>query len=149
MPGIGRTLPSTLIAGGKPVVTWRSDAPFSIMYFVQRGHAVADFLKPAHPERLHSQADSGLLDVHDGCALEDQFLDLVLDRHDLIERHASLVPGFVADIASLAVVADDAGGLFLRETRFDEDLGRQLLRFLAVITYPADKPLGDDQDDGS
>src|SRR5512138_742237 len=93
--------------GGEPVVTWRSLAPFStialrswcrlatsrLLELVRRGvphrlgegrHALLHLRQRRHAERAEPEADRLLLQLRGGATLDDELLEPVPQRHDLV-----------------------------------------------------------------
>src|SRR5512145_260434 len=127
--------------GGEPVVTWRSEAPFSTIAFrswcrfatgqpfdlplstrsvgrgaggwglelVRRGvpdrlgeagHAGLHLGERGHAQGAEPEADRLLLQLGGGAALDDELLQPVPERHDLVHGDAALVAAVVAGLAA-------------------------------------------------
>src|SRR5512138_2847557 len=111
--------------GGEPVVTWRSEAPFStialrswcrvatglpsLSELVRRGvadglgeagHAQLHLVEGAHAQGVEAEADGLLLELGRRAALDDQLLEAVPERHHLVHGDAPLVPAVVAGLAA-------------------------------------------------
>src|SRR3989304_3587041 len=128
--GNGIRRPSTRIVGAIPVVMWRSDAPFSYitlrsscivtmvetpcrtgwgpsirrgppLHFFERRDPLLQLRETRLAERLHPQADRLPLKIERGASPEHEVLDLLPDRHHLVQGDPPPEPGPVAFIAPL------------------------------------------------
>src|SRR5580698_6607114 len=70
--------------------------------FLERGHARRNLDQPAAPQRDHAALDGFLFQLHRRSADQNQFADLVVHFHDLIETATTFVSGVVADPTAFA-----------------------------------------------
>src|SRR5512137_1956266 len=141
--------------GGEPVVMWRSLAPFStialsswwrfaivvLLEAVGRGvphrlrqgrGPVLHLVERAHPEGAEAHPDGLLLQLRGGGAVDDELLQPVPHRHDLVDGHAPLEAAVVAVLAPDLVEGREGADLVGREAGVEERLLVDRRRRLAV-----------------
>src|SRR3954468_17588518 len=124
----GCKCPCRRICGGVFVVMWRSLPPISTILLsnslklaamlssspqnsgsmhrfagdlFQSRHTVHHLDQPASAERNHAALDRLLLQFHGGSTDENQFTNLVVNLHHLVQSGATLISGVVAGAAAL------------------------------------------------
>src|SRR5262245_38306739 len=113
-------VPSMRSCGGVLLVMWRSDAPLSIITLrswcsvncmersvfhrraqdlLGRGDALEDLVDAGQAQAGDAAPDHLGLDLGGRGALQDKLLELVDERHHLVERDPAAIPGVAAVLA--------------------------------------------------
>ena len=83
--------------------------------FLERSHPSRNFDQSAATQRNHAALDGLLFQFQGGGAHQDQFADLVVDLHDLVQSAAALVSRVIADSAAFALLDLDGLGFLQSE----------------------------------
>src|SRR6266404_6095899 len=105
--------------------------------FFHRGLAQGHLDQAAAAESNHPLLDRLLLELQRRRADEDEFTELVIDLHDLVETGAALVAALVASRATLAVINLRGFYFFRRVSRVNERLLRDVQLLFAIRTNTA------------
>ncbi len=74
-------------------------------HFLYGGNPVFQLIYPASPERCHPQSDGFLFYFSRGGSHQDEFADLIVQGHDLVQSDAATVSRIVANRASRPAIA--------------------------------------------
>src|ERR1043166_6257029 len=116
-------------------------------HFLERGHSRRNFDQPTAAQCNHAALNSFLFQFHGRSAYQNQFTNLVVNFHYLVQTAPSFVPVVIADTATFALLDLDRLGLVWRESCINQRLRRHIDRLNAVFAHTRDQSLGADQMD--
>src|SRR6185312_14217123 len=116
-------------------------------HFLQRGQACFDLVQAGLPQRAHAFALGLFPDLQGTAIAQDDALNFLADRHDLVDPDATLVAVVAGRASDRFVGRPGSVDLVLPETRLDQCGVRDVDGGLAADAQPACQSLGGDQND--